>query len=449
VILEALARASTGSIIDGEGRIGLDPLLSRSRALAAYLRARGLRRVGVMAAPNREFVIALLGVMWSGATAVVLSPLHPRAELDAAIARARVELVLDDLAGLSAHGDPAFPAADGDALILFTSGTTAAPKAARLTHANLWAHSRVLHEAWRWSPDDRLLHALPLHHLHGLGTAMLTALSAGATCELLPRFDPQLVLDVATRCTVWMAVPTTIARVLHKLTQISVSLCSPLSGLRLVTNGSAALPRVHAERFKQLAGEYPLERFGMTEVGVVTSQPFDGPRVPGVAGRAVQGMEVRVVDDELQVRGPGVFPGYDDEEATRASFVDGWFRTGDSGSLDEHGDLVVHGRISVDVLKSGGYKLSALEIEHALREHPDVVDVAVVGVPDDEWGELVTAVVVPQSIDVDDLRAFLRERLAPYKIPKRFLPTDALPRNSIGKVTKPTLIEELTRRART
>jgi malonyl-CoA/methylmalonyl-CoA synthetase len=449
VILEALCKASSGSIVDGEGQVGLDLLLSRSASVASALRARGVRRVAVLAAPTRAFVIAVLGVMWSGATAVVLSPLHPPSELEAACARARVELVIDgSVAGvpsialdeLRGAGVPTFPAAESDALILFTSGTTAAPKGARLTHANLWAHSRVLHSEWRWSPDDRLLHALPLHHLHGLGTALFTALSAGATCELLPRFDPRLVIEAAPRCTVWMAVPTTIARVAGELTQICVSYSGALRGLRLVTNGSAALPRVHAERFRELAGEYPLERFGMTEVGVVTTQPLDGPRVPGVAGRAVPGMEVRIVDDEIQVRGAGVFPGYDD--ASEGVLVDGWFRTGDSGALDADGNLTVRGRISVDVLKSGGYKLSALEIEQAIREFPGVEDVAVVGVPDEEWGDLVTAVVVGE-VNLDALRAFLRDRLAPYKIPKRFVAADALPRNSIGKVTKPQLIASL------
>ncbi len=210
MILEALHRASSGSIVDGEGQVGLDLLLSRSAAVASALRARGMagRRVAVLAAPGRAFVIALLGVMWSGATAVVLSPLHPPSELEAACARARVELTIDVRIGarpsvaldeLDARGEPTLPPSDSDALILFTSGTTAAPKGARLTHANLWAHSRVLHDAWRWSADDRLLHALPLHHLHGLGTAMFTALTAGATCELLPRFDPRLVIEAAPR----------------------------------------------------------------------------------------------------------------------------------------------------------------------------------------------------------------------------------------------------------
>ncbi len=208
-----------------------------------------------------------------------------------------------------------------------------------------------------------------------------------------------------------------------------------------MTNGSAALPRVHAERFRELAGDYPLERFGMTEVGVVTTQAIDGPRIPGIAGRAVPGMEVRIVDDEIQVRGAGVFPGYDD--ANEGVFVDGWFRTGDSGALDDDGNLTVHGRISVDVLKSGGYKLSALEIENAIREFPGVEDVAVVGVPDEEWGDLVTSVIVGSDVDLESLRGFLRERLAPYKIPKRFVLRDSLPRNSIGKVTKPALIASL------
>ncbi len=458
-LLDALTRrAPLGSIVDGEGQLGAELLLARSSAVAASLRVRlgslSGRRIAVLAAPTRRFVIAVLGVMWSGATAVVLSPLHPPLELEAACARARVELVIDARVGsiasvaledLAAPGDPSIPPPGDDALILFTSGTTASPKGARLTHANLWAHSRVLNDAWRWSENDRLLHALPLHHLHGLGTALFTALTAGATTELLPRFDPVAVLDATARSTVWMAVPTTIARVLATYDG-RAAWRAGLSGLRLVTNGSAALPRVHAERFRELAGEQPLERFGMTEVGVVTTQPIDGPRVAGVAGHAVPGMDVRIVNDEIEVRGQGVFPGYDDDEANRAAFRDGWFRTGDSGALDEHGNLTVRGRISVDVLKSGGYKLSALEIESAIREHPSVEDVAVVGVPDDEWGDLVTAVIVPQNVDVDALRAFLRERLAPYKIPKRFVLRESLPRNSIGKVTKPTLVTELSSR---
>lgn len=390
----------------------------------------------MLAAPTREFLISILAVMWSGATAVVLSPMHTAAERDAACLRAKVDFILTT--NEEGSGAPPLPDPSSDALILFTSGTTAAPKGARLTHRNLLAHARVLHEAWRWSPNDHLVHALPLHHLHGLGTALFTALAAGACVELLPRFEPSLVLSTIREGSVWMAVPTTIARV------VATPGAERLSALRLTTNGSAGLPRVLSDRFEELAGVRPLERFGMTEVGVVTTQLLDGPRTPGNCGSAVTGMEVRIVDDEIQVRGEGVFPGYVGEAP-----IEGWFRTGDAGVLNERGELFVKGRLSVDVLKSAGYKISALEIEAAIREHPAVEDVAVVGVPDVEWGDRVTAVVVARGpLSIDALRAFLRERLAPYKIPKAFELRSELPRNSIGKVVKPALIDELSRVAR-
>jgi malonyl-CoA/methylmalonyl-CoA synthetase len=387
-------------------------------------------RVPILASPTWEFVQELEEIWKRGSCAVVLSPLHTAVERDALWSAAR-DVV---------HA--------GDALLLFTSGTTAKPKAARLTHENLRAHAAVLHEAWRWTKDDRLVHALPLHHLHGLGTALLTAKWAGAKIDLLPKFSPESVWDAICDATVYMGVPTTYAKLLRAFEDADANTRARWErgarGLRLATNGSAAIPASIARRWESIAGAPPLERFGMTEVGVVTSQSIDGPRVPGNSGRAVTGMEVRIgPEDEIEVRGRGVFPGYDDEAINAASFRDGWFRTGDAGALVD-GDLFVHGRLSVDVLKSGGYKLSALEIEAAIREHPAVEEVAVVGVPDEEWGDLVTAAIVPRGeLDLDALRAFLRERLAPYKLPRRFVIRDSLPRNSIGKVTKPTLIAEL------
>lgn len=422
-LLEALLRAPGGSIVDARGEVALAELLDRASRVASTLRGR---RIAVLAEPTREFVVAVLAVMWSGATAVVLSTASPERERNAACARAGVDLVLG---ALSEGPRAALPDPARDALILFTSGTTAAPKGARLTHQNLLAHALVLHEAWRWSRDDHLIHALPLHHLHGLGTALFTALAAGACVELLPRFDPAAVLAAIRERSVWMAVPTTIAR---------MPAHPALRRLRLVTNGSAGLPRVLSDRFEELSGQRPLERFGMTETGVVTTQALER-RAPGNCGRAVTGMEVRIVGDEIQVRGPGVFPGYDGDAP-----IDGWFRTGDSGALNERGELFVYGRISVDVLKSGGYKLSALEIEAAIREHPRVEEVAVVGIPDVEWGDRITAAIVPRdALDVDALRAFLRERLAPYKIPKDFVLCSELPRNAIGKVVKPALISRI------
>lgn len=457
-ILEALAPDAT--LVDPEGGVRLGDLLAEVEFRAAALARRFApqTRLAVVATPTRGFLVALLAVMRARMIAVVISPLHPPLEARAACDRAKVAAVLAHeselapalaprtmiaLSTLHAHGDPPLAAADDDALILFTSGTTAAPKGARITHGNLLAHARVLHEAWAWQGSDRLIHALPLHHLHGLGTAMLTALAAGATVELLPRFDPRSVLEAIASspvAPVWMAVPTTIARVTAAANEERARWAPALERLRLVTNGSAGLPRPVGDRFEALCGIRPLERFGMTECGVATTQPLVGPRVPGSSGFPVTGMQVRVVEDQIFVRGPGVFPGYDQHPSV---FEDGWFATGDAGELGPDG-LIVKGRISVDVLKSGGYKLSALEIEAAIREHDAVEDVAVVGLPDEEWGDRVVAAIVPRGpLDVAELRAFLRDRLAPYKIPKQFVLRTSLPRNTIGKVVKPALIGEL------
>jgi malonyl-CoA/methylmalonyl-CoA synthetase len=451
------------------------------------------RRVAILAPPGIDFLVALFGAWRAGATVVVLSPLHPRAEseffcdhaavdtlvVDPTLAELARPLVADRrrliaLPTLDAQrtlGDPPEASLADDALVLYTSGTTARPKGARITHDNLAVHARLLREAWRWTTSDRLLHALPLHHLHGLGIALLTALSAGACAELFVRFDAARIWDAmgASRhgTPVLMAVPTMYTRLLGAFDSAEPALrqrwATGATSLRLATSGSAALAPALSDRFLAVSGVRPLERFGMTEIGVGTAARIDGPRTPGVAGHALPTVELRVVDDEgkplpacsqgeLQVRGPSVFPGYDgDEEATRASFTegdpsDGWFRTGDSVTLDDEGALHVAGRLSVDVLKSGGYKISALEIEAALREHRSIEDAAVVGLPDPEWGDLVTAVLVlraGEALDDASLRDFLRDRLAPYKIPKRFVRMSALPRNVVGKVVKPELIRSV------
>jgi malonyl-CoA/methylmalonyl-CoA synthetase len=221
-----------------------------------------------------------------------------------------------------------------------------------------------------------------------------------------------------------------------------------------VTSGSAALPVTVGDRWRALTGAYPLERFGMTEIGVGASNPLDpAGRRPGTVGPPLPTVETRIVDDELWIAGPSVFAGYHDKpEATRDAFVveDGrrWFKTGDTVARDDDGYLRILGRTSVDILKSGGYKLSALEIEEVLREHPAVADAAVVGLPDATWGERVVACVVPREgrhaeCTEDGIRAFAKERLAPYKVPKQVVPMRELPRNALGKVLKPELVKKL------
>jgi malonyl-CoA/methylmalonyl-CoA synthetase len=310
------------------------------------------------------------------------------------------------------------------------------------------------------------LHVLPLHHLHGLGIALLSAIGAGAVTHFVP-FDPAATWEAMARATVFMGVPTIHAKLLAALDDADDATrarwTAGARSLRLITSGSAALPVTIGERWRAISGAYPLERFGMTEIGVGSTNPLapEGRR-PGTVGRPLPTVRTRILGDdgrdgdtgELWVAGPSVFARYEDRpDATRDAFVDPdgerWFKTGDTVLRDADGYLKILGRTSVDILKSGGYKLSALEIEESLREHEAVAEVAVVGLPDALWGDRVVACVVPRTGREDDctearLRAFAKERLASYKVPKQVVVMTELPRNAVGKVIKPELVKKLT-----
>jgi malonyl-CoA/methylmalonyl-CoA synthetase len=335
-----------------------------------------------------------------------------------------------------------------------------------LSHVAVAATLASLEEAWRWRADDRLLHVLPLHHTHGLIVALLGALWAGATLRFLP-FDAESVWNRLRDATVFMAVPTMYAKLIDAYRTAPADRRAAWSDgarrLRLFTSGSAALPAPLLHAFREATGQTILERYGMTEIGMALSNPYDGPRVAGAVGVPLPGVTVDIVADdeqpvvdgqpgELRIRTPQLFAGYlGDDAATAASFdAAGRFRTGDTGARDP-GDGIIRllGRTSVDVLKSGGYKISALEIEAALREHPAIADIAVVGLPDPTltWGDLVTACVVPRAgatLTLDGLKAFARDRLAVYKIPRALRLYDALPRNAMGKIQKNELLHILT-----
>lgn len=347
------------------------------------------------------------------------------------------------------------------ALILYTSGTTGRPKGVVLTHANIEAQVHCLVAAWEWRSDDRILHVLPLNHVHGIVNVLTCALWAGATCEILPRFDAKAVWDVfATgRLTLFMAVPTIYAKLIAAWERASPERQRAMSNgcraMRLMVSGSAALPVRVLERWREITGHVLLERYGMTEVGMALSNPLHGERRPGFVGVPLPGIQAQIVDEqgrevepgvagELEVRGPGVFRQYwQQPDATAAAFRNGWFRTGDIAVV-ENGMYRLLGRQSVDIIKSGGYKISALEIEEALREHPDVGECAVVGVEDLEWGEQVAVAIVPRgeaSIALEALRAWAGARLARYKVPARLLVVGELPRNAMGKVSKPAVKE--------
>jgi malonyl-CoA/methylmalonyl-CoA synthetase len=323
------------------------------------------------------------------------------------------------------------------------------------------AQVAALVDAWRWSADDRTLLCLPLHHVHGIVNVVSCALWSGALCEMLPRFDADSVWEriASGSLTLFMAVPTIYIKLISAWEAASPQRRAVFSQscarLRLMVSGSAALPVSTLNRWQEISGHTLLERYGMTEIGMALSNPLEGERVPGSVGAPLPGVEVQLVDEqgetvasdfpgEIEVRGPSVFKEYwGKPEVTQQSFRRGWFRTGDVAVL-EKGRYRILGRMNIDILKTGGHKVSALEVEEQLREHPAVAECAVVGLPDPVWGERVAAAVALREgevLNLENLRGWAKERLAFHKIPSRLLIVDALPRNAMGKVTKPAIVD--------
>ena len=502
------ATETRAAVLDADGTHSYAEVVARSIRVASALLAGAAgseasrrvslhrERVAILVAPGAAFVEAFFGVLLAGGCVVVLSPLHPAPETRYFCEDAEVRTILvseehsalvaplasswdvKPLAPLLAASEQigAVTAAaiatsdDAPALQLYTSGTTGKPKGAVITHSNLAIQQELVGRAWGFSPSDTLLHALPLHHMHGLAIALLTALGAGATTHLTT-FDARATWNELHAATVFMGVPAMYHRLFVAFDAATdeerARWSSAARALRLATSGSAALPVTIAERWRGITGNIPLERFGMTEIGVGISNTLEGPRFAGCVGFPLPTVDTRIVGDdghvsdtgELWIRGPSVFACYHrrDEETRQAFAIDpdggpAWFKTGDTvtreaGSGGAPGPFKILGRTSVDILKSGGYKLSALEIEEVLREHPAVGEVAVVGLPDEAWGDRVVACVVRSGPDATcdeaTLRAFAKERLAAYKVPKDILFVPDLPKNSLGKVVKPTLAAQI------
>ncbi|HEX8800682.1 MAG TPA: acyl-CoA synthetase [Terriglobales bacterium] len=493
LVARAEHHAARTAILDSTGSHTYRDLLDASAHVAAALLAGrdDLReeRVAFLVAPSFAWVAVQWGIWRAGAIAVPLPMGSPPAELEyflhdtqasvliynkaneevaVTLAKSRgIRVTSYEETGMREAQD--LPRIDDRrrAMILYTSGTTSCPKGVVTTHANITAQIASLIEAWEWSADDRIVLCLPLHHVHGIINVVSCALWAGAVCEMLPRFDAGAIWDRIARggITLFMAVPTIYVRLIAAWEASSSERRDELSRaaakLRLMVSGSAALPISTLQRWREITGHTLLERYGMTEIGMALSNSYRGDRFPGCVGSPLPGVEVRLVHDagtqvrrepagEIEVRGANVFLEYwGNPDATREAFRDGWFRTGDTAVVED-GVYRILGRTNIDILKTGGHKVSALEIEEALRDHPAIAECAVVGVADEEWGERVGAALVLRegnTLELEELREWGKQRLAAHKVPSRLLLLDALPRNAMGKVTKPAIKSLFERKA--
>lgn len=478
------------ALVDGDRHLSYADLHRRGARFACGLLAGAsdLReeRIASLLPAGTDYVTVLHGIWRAGGIAVPLNAAAADAELEHSLSNAGVTRIIaksdqqpsiralcqrlniewlsvdEVLARASANTQTSLPdiASNRRALILFTSGTTAKPKGAVISHSAIRAQVTTLLDAWRWSGDDVIPLFLPLHHIHGIVNVLCCALWSGATVHLLRQFDVQTVCAQVANSTynVFMAVPTIYVKLIDHIQALDAAeargIKNGFADMRLNVSGSAACPVKVFEQWKQLTGQVLLERYGMTEVGMAISNPYEGERRAGYVGQALPGMQVQLFDDddrpvteeglpgEIRMRGANLFKEYwGNPEATSESFKGGWFCSGDIAVIED-GYIRIMGRSSIDIIKSGGYKLSALEIEGTLLAHDDINEVAVIGVPDDTWGEAVTAVAVLRptaTLDIKALKQWCQDKLSTYKIPKRLEVVDSLPRNAMGKVTKPAL----------
>jgi len=457
-LLAGLARSTATA--DETIRIGpvtLSPerLLACASAVADDVRDEPV--VAVHATASAETVVAIVGAMLGGAAVVPLPPdsgprerAHILRDSGATVLLAGADVAAEvgvrrvDLRRGSDNRHPE-PKPEQPALIMYTSGTTGAPKGAVLSHRAVEAGIDALADAWAWQPDDVLVHGLPLFHVHGLVLGVLGALRVGCRLHHTGRPDPEAYAAAAG--TLYFGVPTVWSRVCAQ-----PAVAERLRAARLLVSGSAALPTPLFARMHELTGHRPVERYGMTETLITLSNRADDlGREAGLVGGPVAGVEARVVGDdgstlpadgesigELWVRGPMLFDGYHGRpEATAQSLdADGWFRTGDIARATPGGAYRIVGRRSIDMIKSGGYRIGAGEVEDALLAHPAVREAAVVGTPDDDLGQRITAYVVADAVTAGELVDFVARTLSAHKRPRQVRFVDALPRNAMGKVQK-------------
>jgi fatty acid CoA ligase FadD36 len=465
VLLTSLdpAAVTGGRDIDDAVRIG-DVTLSRSDVVGAATsvaeRVGGADRIAVLATPTASTALAIAGCLIAGVPVVPVPADVGQAErrhiLTDSGAQAWLGAVPDEPEGLphipvrtharSWHRLPA-PSPQDTALIIYTSGTTGAPKGVQLSGGAITADLDALAQAWQWTSEDTLVHGLPLFHVHGLVLGLLGSLRVGNRFVHTGKPTPEAY--AAARGTLYFGVPTVWSRVVADATSAEA-----LRSARLLVSGSAGLPVPVFEKLVRLTGHSPVERYGATESLITLSTRADGERRPGWVGLPLAGVETRLVDDDgepvahdaetigrLQVRGPTLFDGYlNRPDATAEAFdIDGWYRTGDAAVIDSDGMHRIVGRESVDLIKSGGYRVGAGEIETALLGHPGVAEAAVVGLPDEDLGQRIVAFVVGDA-GPQELIDYVAQQLSVHKRPREVRIVDTLPRNAMGKVLKKELL---------
>ncbi|MFI4964367.1 MAG: AMP-binding protein [Caulobacterales bacterium] len=439
-------RARPAFLLNDGRAVSYGELEAGAAQVAGHLIAQGAQpgdRIALRTDKSVEAVMVYLGVLKAGAAFLPLNPAYTPAEVDYFVGDAEPRIFITDAQGFLAQARFAAPLSDavlrdaGDlASLIYTSGTTGRSKGAMLSHGALAANAIALHRIWGFTPDDVLLHALPIFHVHGLFVALHCAFLSGAPMVWLPKFDDAQVLAGLSRSTVMMGVPTFYTRLLANpgFTR------ERARRMRLFISGSAPLLESTFGEFEARTGMRILERYGMSEAVIITSNPLDGERIPGSVGYPLPGVELRVAGGEqtgvLQIRGPSVFSAYwrMPQKTAEEFTADGFFVTGDVGRQDADGRVWISGRAK-DLIISGGYNVYPKEIELVLDDLAGVTESAVIGLPHPDFGEGVAAVVIGAG-DEAALIAECRRRLAPYKSPKRIVFVDDLPRNAMGKVQK-------------